>query len=105
MTLTSPIIQSRSVAWWPVHLYVLPLLEEVGSWPMAGTLTWQQLHDNDPAKAAAIFDAAQHHALRVETAQAALAKASHGISGTTNWPGVARAIRRRNEVYIPRRTA
>ena len=48
-------LASHTVDWWPVHLYVLPLLTEVGSWPMAGTLTWQRLPSADPAKLAAFL--------------------------------------------------
>jgi Protein of unknown function (DUF2742) len=97
------IIESRSVDWWPVHLYVLPLLEKVRSWPLAGTITWENLPDDDPAKLAAIFDAAQHHTLRVDTAQAALAQASQDISAAADWSEFSRAIRRHNAVYIPMR--
>lgn len=96
-------LASHTVDWWPVHLYVLPLLTEVGSWPMAGTLTWQRLPSADPAKLAALLDAARHHALRVDTAQTALAEASHAIAGAADWAQIARDIRRRNEVYIPRK--
>jgi Protein of unknown function (DUF2742) len=98
-------LESRSVDWLSVHDFVVPLLNEVGCWPMAGTLTWQNLTDDDPVKVAAIFDAARHHTLRVETAQAALAQASRDISASADWSAVSRAIRRRNCVYIPRRTA
>ena len=52
---------------------------------MAGTLTWSQLDDDDPAKIAALYDAARHHALRVDTAQTALAEASHAIAGAADW--------------------
>lgn len=93
---------SRTVDWWAVHVFALPLITEVGCWPMAGTLTWRELPDDHPAKLAAIHDAARHHALRVECAQNALAEASQEISSAMDWPAVAREIRRRNAVYIPR---
>ncbi|WP_230865192.1 DUF2742 domain-containing protein [Mycobacterium canetti] len=96
---------SRTVQWWPVHLFVVPLLEEVGSWPLVGSLTWQQLPDDHPAKTAAVYDGARHHALRIETAQTALAEASQAISGAQDWPALSRDIRRRSGIYIPREVA
>ena len=65
----SAVLASRSVEWWPVHIHVSPRLQEVGCWPMAGTITWQQLEDQDPVKLASLLDAARHHILRVETAR------------------------------------
>ena len=59
---------------------------------MAGTLAWQLLCDTDPAKWAALLDAAQHHILRVDTAQAALAGVSHDISTAANWQAVSREM-------------
>ncbi len=96
---------SRQVNWWSVHTYVQPLLAQVGSWPMAGTNAWSDPDDHDPAKVAAIYDAARHHALRVDTAQTALAEASRGIAGAADWRGIARDAQRRLKIYIPRRTA
>ncbi len=58
---------SAQVSWWDVHEFVAPLLEHVGSYPMAGTPEWCALPDYDPAKTAALLDAARHWALRVET--------------------------------------
>jgi Protein of unknown function (DUF2742) len=98
-------LASRSVDWWSVHQYVEPLLQEVGSWPMAGSLAWQRLDDDDPAKRAALYDSSQHWVLRVDTSQAALAQASRDVSAAYNWAEIARSIRQRNEVYIPRRAS
>lgn len=94
---------SRQVDWWSVHTHVQPLLKQVGSWPMAGTTAWSDLDDNDPVKLAALYDAAQHHSLRVDTAQTALAEASRAIAGATDWAGIARDAQRRTKIYIPRR--
>jgi hypothetical protein len=92
-----------TVDWWAVHTYVLPILTEVGDWPMAGTAAWQHLPDGHPAKLAALFDAARHHVLRVDTAQAALAEAARDISAAADWRAVARNHLSCNEIYIPRR--
>lgn len=94
---------SRTVDWWPVHQYVEPKLAEVLGWPMVGTLAWQRLDDEHPAKLAAIFDAAQHWALRVDTCQEAHAEASRDISMAADWPRIAREALQRRGVYIPRR--
>ncbi|OBF95783.1 hypothetical protein A5773_13875 [Mycobacterium sp. 852014-52450_SCH5900713] len=91
--------------WWLVHQFVQPLLTEVGCWPMAGTLTWQNLAEDHPAKIAAIYDAAQHHALRVDAAQAALVGAGQDISAAVDWSGFASSSRQRNGIYIPREVA
>lgn len=72
---------------------------------MAGSLPWTRLDTNDPVKLAAIYDAARHHILRVDMAQEARAEASQDISGGEDWAAVARSIRQRNSVYIPRRIA
>jgi hypothetical protein len=78
-----------AVSWFSVHEYVAPILERVGSWPQVGSVDWCALPDDHPAKVAAIFDAAQHHALRVETAQEAKAQASQAISGAADWSAIA----------------
>jgi Protein of unknown function (DUF2742) len=93
---------NRQVSWFSVHQFVEPLLTEVGSFPMLGTPAWCELSDDDPRKLAALFDAAQHHALRVETAQEQLAQASRDISRAADWSQVARNIQQRNEFYAAR---
>ncbi|KUI44052.1 hypothetical protein AU197_21190 [Mycobacterium sp. IS-1590] len=95
-------MDSRTVDWWSVHIHVEPLLREVECWPMVGTLPWQHLPTDDPKKLAAIFDAARHWALRVDTSQAALAEASREVSASVDW---SRTARTRSGVYIPRRVA
>jgi hypothetical protein len=102
-SLTPDPTQARSVDWFSVHLHVAPLLTEVGDWPLAGSLAWQRLDDRDPAKLAALFDAARHHALRVDAAQTALAEASHAIAGAADWRQIAQEVQqRRSGAYIPR---
>jgi hypothetical protein len=85
-----------------VHRYVQPLLAHVGSWPMAGTTTWAGLADDHPAKLVALYNAARRHALRVDTAQTALAEASRAIAAAVNWSAIAREAQRRRQIYIPR---
>jgi hypothetical protein len=101
---------SRQVDWWSVCEFVEPLLAHVGCWPMAGTVTWRQLDDTDPAKWAALLDAARHHSLHVDTAQTALAEASRAIASGADWSAAGRAHRRRahaitSGAYIPRSVA
>lgn len=92
-------VSSQQVSWWDVREFVTPMLEQSGSWPMAGTPAWCLLGDDDPVKLAALFDAAQHPALRVETCQQAACQASRDISAAADWSGIAREIRRHNEFY------
>lgn len=72
---------------------------------MIGTPAWCSLPDDHPAKIAAIYDAAQHWALRVETCQRAECEASQAISAAANWAAIANEIRRRRGAYIPRERA
>lgn len=92
---------SRQVSWWPVHEYVEPVLTRAGTWPMVGTPEWERADDR--VKVAALFDAARHWALRVDTCQQAMAEASHDVSAAIDWRAVANEIRRgRGNAYIPR---
>jgi hypothetical protein len=93
---------SRQTSWWLVHQYIQHALAEAGSWPMVGTPAWCALDDGDPAKVAAIYDAAQHHALRLELNQEARCQASRDISAAADWSGIAQNIRQHNEFYAAR---
>jgi Protein of unknown function (DUF2742) len=90
---------SRQVSWLTVHEYIQHVLAEAGSWPMVGTPAWCLLADDDPVKIAAVYDAAQHWALRVETSQESLAQASRDVSAAADWDGIAQNIRAHNEFY------
>jgi hypothetical protein len=96
------VITSRQVSWWSVHEFVAGRLEVIGSWPMVGTPEWCALPDDDPRKLAALFDAARHWALRVETCQQAEADASHDISAAVDWSAIGAAMRSHNEFYAQR---
>jgi hypothetical protein len=95
-------VESQQVSFWSVHKHVAPLLATVGHWPTVGTPAWCSLSEDDPKKWAALLDAARHHALRMETAQTALAAASHDISAAANWSAVSREIQQRNDFYADR---
>lgn len=71
---------------------------------MAGTPEWCALSDQDPRKLAALLDAAQHWALRVDTAQEAQAQASRAVSEALPWREIAtRVTAPRPDSYIPRK--
>lgn len=91
------------VSWWAVHEVVSQLLDKVDWWPLIGTPEWCALDDNDPAKLASLYDAAQHWALRVETCQQARCEASKDIAASLDWWADAKASRRRSSAYIPRK--
>lgn len=93
---------SAAVSWWSVHEFVTAVLDQVNGWPTAGTPAWCSLAHDDPAKWAAVLDAGQHHALRMETAQAAMAEASQSISATADWGRIGQRIREQNEFYAAR---
>ena len=90
---------NQQVSWWDVHEFVAPHLDAVGSYPMAGTPAWCALDDTDPRKWAALLDAAQHWALRVETCQEAEIEASHAISAALDWGRIGRYLRDEAEFY------
>jgi hypothetical protein len=85
-------LSSQAVSWWEVHLYRDRMLNRLGvqAPPMVGTVAWCDLADDDPVKLAAVIDAAQHWALRVDTAQEAQAAASQAISAAVDWAAVGR---------------
>jgi hypothetical protein len=95
-------VNSQQVSWWDVHEHVATYLDEVGSWPMAGTPAWCALPADDPTKLAALLDAARHWALRVETCQTAECEASHAISGAADWARIAQHRYRQRCFYDAR---
>jgi Protein of unknown function (DUF2742) len=95
-------LSSGQVSWWSVHEHVEPILAAVGSWPMVGTPAWCAMENRDLRKLAALFDAAQHHALRVETCQERICEASRDISAAEDWRATAQKLINRRTAYIPR---
>jgi hypothetical protein len=75
------------------------MLDRLGvqTFPMVGTPAWCDLDDDDPVKHAAVFDAAQHWALHVDTCQEKRAHASQAISAAEDWSAIAQANRNRSE--------
>lgn len=88
---------ARSVNWWTVHQFVVGWLEQSPGWPMAGSVAWQQLRDDDPRKWASLLDAARHWALRIDTMQEARAEASRAVAAAADWPAAARELGRLRE--------
>jgi hypothetical protein len=97
-------IESRQVAWWPVHEFVQSRIPTVTSWATVGTPSWCQLADDDPAKLAAVLDAGRRYALHLDVAQQELASASREIASAENWGTQARRIINQHR-RIPRRAA
>jgi Protein of unknown function (DUF2742) len=90
-------VSSRQVSWWSVHEFVQPLLDQIGNtFPTVGTPAWCALDDDDPVKIAAVYDAAQHHALRLELNQEARAETSRDVSAAADWPRVAQEMAQLN---------
>ncbi|WP_085078422.1 DUF2742 domain-containing protein [Mycobacterium palustre] len=100
-TTTSWRLGSQAVSWWEVHLWRDRMLTQLGvqQFPMVGTPAWCALDDDHPEKIAAVFDAAQHWALRVDTAQEELAAASKAVAAAAAWTAIAKANRDRAEFY------
>jgi hypothetical protein len=94
---------SRQVSWWAVHEFVAAVLDQANGYPMAGTPAWCSLAHDDPMKLAAVLDAGQRYALRIETEQQARAEASRDVAASTDWPALARSVvQGRGSAYIPR---
>jgi hypothetical protein len=95
-------VSSQQVSWWSVHEFVTKYLDTAGHYPMVGTPSWCELADGDRRKWAALLDAAQHHALRIETAQEQRAQASRDVAAAADWAKLGRDINARTEFYAAR---
>ncbi len=93
---------SRQVAWLTVHEFVQPHIEAAGPFPVVGTVAWQLLSGTDPAKWAAVLDAAQHYALRLDIEQETAIAAAQAISQSQDWGSVASKMRQRHDFYEQR---
>jgi hypothetical protein len=82
-----------------VHEFVTARLNQVEQWPMPGSPDWCELDDDDPAKLAAVLDAGQHMALRIEICQQAQADAAKDVAAAADWPAIAHEIRDRTDFY------
>ena len=96
---------SQQVSWWDTHVFIAAAVANAnaGPLPLAGTPAWCELADGDPRKLLALAAAGEHHVLRIETAQAAMADASREISAAADWTAMAQRIRNRPSAYIPRK--
>jgi hypothetical protein len=90
--MTAANVDSLQVNWWSVHEFVCDVLNQVAEWPTAGTPAWCSLASDDPRKWAALLDASQHHALRLELNQEARAAASKAVAAAADWPAISREI-------------
>lgn len=95
---------SQQVSWWDTHVFLGALIGQANNLPPAGTPAWRSLPDSDPRKLLSLALAGEHHVLRMETAQAAMAEASRELSAAADWSALAQRIRNRSSsAYIPRR--
>lgn len=98
-------LTSREVAWWPVHLFMESVLAQsnCGPIPPAGTSAWHELADGDPRKLLALAAAGEHHVLRIEIAQEAMAAAGRDIAAAVDCAAMAaRIIGGRGPAFVPR---
>jgi len=96
---------SQQVSWLTVHEFVRAVLNQMNSYPMAGTPAWCSLAHDNPLKWAAVLDAGQHHALRMELAQEARAEAARDIAADDNWTAIARSVAvGRGDAFIRRQS-
>ncbi|WP_199253861.1 DUF2742 domain-containing protein [Mycolicibacterium mengxianglii] len=93
---------SQQVSFYEVTKFVdeqLSRSRENASWPMVGSPAWAVLDDYDPAKWAAILDAARHWALRLEANQTAWCDASRAVAAANDWGGTASSVHRREQFH------
>lgn len=90
-------VSSQQVCWWSFRQWYQQWTGPHLDAPMAGTPAWSDLDDTDHRKWAAVLSAAEHHVLRVETAQDAQAQASQAISGAADWTHIATQVRNHAE--------
>lgn len=103
-TLTEFLTVTQAVDFYEVHRLVTPILAQVETWPAAGTLPWNQLRNTDPAKWAAVLDAARYGVLQMQLRQEALADASREIACAADWAALAQRIHNgRGAAYIERK--
>jgi Protein of unknown function (DUF2742) len=95
-------IASQAVSWWSVHQFAAPRLQKAGDWPLVGTPAWCLLETRDPSKWAAILDASQHWALRLETCHQLITDAGRSVAESTDWSALARQLRDREDFYRAR---
>jgi len=95
-------VASRQVSWWDTHVFISELTAAHLNLPLAGTPAWCALSDDEPRKLLALALAGEHHVLRVEVAQEALAETSRDVAAAADWPQVSREIHRRNSFYAER---
>jgi hypothetical protein len=95
---------SQQVSWEETHRFIEAVLTSAnfGLLPWAGTPEWCAMSDGDPRKLLALALSGEHHVLRVEVAQTALAEASRAVSGAASWSNVSREMQRRKEFYASR---
>ncbi|WP_104183553.1 DUF2742 domain-containing protein [Mycobacterium avium] len=95
---------SRQVSWWETHQFIEALIAQANTGPLppAGTPAWSVLADGDPRKLLALAVAGEHHVLRVETAQTAMAKASQAVSAAADWTRIGRRNRDHEDFHRQR---
>lgn len=97
-------LDSSQVSWWATHMFVTALVGQANATlPWAGTPAWRALDDADPRKLLALAVAGEHHVLRIEIGQDAIADAGQQISAAADWSQVARDVHRRHEIDELRR--
>lgn len=94
---------SQQVSWWEAHVFVSALVAQLDEpLPAAGSPAWCALAGGDPRKLLALAVSGEHHVLRMETAQAAMADASRAVSAAADWSKISQETRRRNDFYTAR---
>jgi hypothetical protein len=97
-------VSSQQVSWEETHWFLQAALAHANAGPLhqAGTPAWCDLADDDPRKLLALAVAGEHHVLRVEVAQTALAAASKAVAEAADWTRVASEYHSRATFYDAR---
>lgn len=102
---------SRQVNWYEAFAFASRIASQYGvtldhrELPIAGTLQWCGMADDDARKLMALVLGGVREALANDAHQDALAQAGEAISGAADWSQVSRDVRRRHEIDELRRSA
>jgi Protein of unknown function (DUF2742) len=88
---------SQQRDWYSTHLFLEAYRAQAncGPIPAAGTPSWRSLEFNDPRKLLSLALDGEHHVLRCEVAQSAMADGSRAVSAAADWKQVGREVQQR----------
>lgn len=101
-----PCNESRQICWTSVLDFVVTLGVDPCAVLLAGTPAWSRLPDSHPDKIGAVLALGVHYALRLDTEQESMAKASKSVAAAADWKSAGQRLAQgRGSAYIPRKAS